>query len=471
MVMLPKPSDGSSNQGRARRLSDGSHRSSSKKAIVKAKLPGQDSAFDRKLLLSVSKLHLSLALAPVATIQNIFEPCYHEGNEGGIDIDQSLHSATRQRRQLPARLWLAMAFALVVLLPRMYAELGVDESHCFKVSSNMTGATGAYDDESECAGIEAMLRSPFAMMIAPTFILMAVGMFELIDTVLFKFDASGDGALRRFLRAPLHMLFFGWIRSKTPTLQFNDFYLFMGIPNHAVRLTISLSYIFLMCELTCLALLNRIHIGTGLVVSYALGELFCKMLDYMLSPPQCVITMVKSKLLSYGPTDLWLRLFETNDVSFGMTTAEASFVLELVDHAIDMGTLSASVPRRITQIFLSDVNWFIDWDNFTDNPDESASDSGNELSPMFMSCGGDNDIEANPRRRGIVAKCERPEGLVDLVCAAPTPSRNERGGNATPSGKLPPQTQAHEEAGNVALPPTCTTTTFVGGRRPMFQEW
>ena len=83
------------------------------------------------------------------------------------------------------------------------------------------------------------------------------------------------------------------------------------------------------------------------------------MLDYMLSPPQCVITMVKSKLTSYGPTDLWLRLFEENGASFGMTTAEAVYVLRLVDHAIQIGVLSASVPRRITQIYLSDVNWFI----------------------------------------------------------------------------------------------------------------
>merc|ERR1712232_899235 len=133
------------------------------------------------------------------------------------------------------------------------------------------------------------------------------------------------------------------------------------------------------------------------------------------------------------------------------------------------GALSASVPRRITQIYISDVNWFIDWDDLVAlNGDESASESGSEHDNKADPSSHHADLEGGYSQREwrskpeagyiqgeCISKPEEHDDFAKLLIALPTPSRSD---------KLHKYSQILELEGSLPvpaestpLPPTCTS--------------
>jgi len=411
---LSRGSQGSGNTGRAGRLSQCSQwtalRSSPNELV--------DHAYDRKLLLGVSKLHILMVLSPCSAIGNVLEPFYHDG--GGIPIDQVIRGR-RPPWNIPPRLWVIVLFILLSALPRLYAQYGIDETSC--------------NEREECNKLESVLRHPIAVIIGPTLLVVAVLAFKFFGALLTWIDDEDSGIIRRIVRAPLQTLYFSVMRKKMPRIQYKDFYLDLGIPNHTARLTLSMSYAILMVGLIYLAIEENIRsLLTGLVVAYAFGEAYCKTLDKVLSPRHFVSNIVHAKFRGFdSQDDLWTRLFETNGQTFSMTSEQASHVMDVIDHAIQRGILTASVPRRLTQIFISDTNHFIDWDDLPQDDIANASDVGSDLEALPITANDDNvALKAQAHEQfereseaEVHSKSYKP--LPEVVFTLPTPVRALQG--------------------------------------------
>merc|ERR1712157_56547 len=101
--------------------------------------------------------------------------------------------------------------------------------------------------------------------------------------------AHNVGEVRRIFRKPIYMLFFFWIRKRLAMLQFNHFHRWMWVPDAEFRVFICLSYASLIIELLVISFQKQ-HVALGAVLAYAIGEVYCLVLNWLLSPPGSVIT-------------------------------------------------------------------------------------------------------------------------------------------------------------------------------------
>jgi len=171
---------------------------------------------------------------------------------------------------------------------------------------------------------------------------------------------TGFASARRWGVGLLFNLFFYWLRRKLSDAHFPGFDFFAAV---------SLSYVFLVAGLASLALL-RGQAELGIPAAFILGEVYCAVLNLLLTPSSLERTIVDAELSRGRPTRFWDRLREANGSCFAITTTEARALRIVVwpwwceqDSA-----WAPTVPRHITKVYLTDVRRSITWDGLQHCP-------------------------------------------------------------------------------------------------------
>jgi len=282
-----------------------------------------------EVLLAVSSAHLDLAFAP------------HEFLKGPLRSTANFQRKAGSYTRL-ALVWLVAAVAIGISTPLTYMHY-------------IWWLQGEHPTQSI---MEMVLRSPWALLVTPGFLAACCGLWFAWNACLAVLQLacglSGSRAdcARQWLCWPVYILFFAWVRRRIPRLLLNDFQLFLCLPNHAFRIAVCLSYAAMVVQLL-LAAISRGDALTGTFVAYALGEVYCFALDWLLAPPADVAALVESELRTRGTGGLWLKLYRHSARTLELGSREAL----VVARAASQGCRSL---RHVTSLVVTDLGLDID---------------------------------------------------------------------------------------------------------------
>merc|ERR1712232_1409191 len=100
-----------------------------------------------------------------------------------------------------------------------------------------------------------------------------------------------------------------------------------------------------------------------LFIAYTMGELYCRMINWLLSTPETFRSFVDAELAVCGPGQFWLRLRRHCGISFSLGLAEVEVLRKRIwPWWSAQGIKAPSMPKHIIRIYLSDKREFIHWD-------------------------------------------------------------------------------------------------------------
>mmetsp|Transcript_91119 Transcript_91119/g.256815 ORF Transcript_91119/g.256815 Transcript_91119/m.256815 type:complete len:1077 (-) Transcript_91119:42-3272(-) len=307
------------------------------------------------MLVMLSYLHALLAMSPLEVATEVLR-------------EQGLGAVLERVRlgRLPRRfLGALLATACVAALPLLYGT--------YVAPIDCDTMCGLYHRPCEPAfeldlcSLEALAQSPFGLLLGPGLVIaallvssMLVSMFWLAETsvascccgclVGFFVEARVEG------RRLLFRLFFWVLQRRLPAVEFR------GPLEFTV---VCLSCAALVAGLATLAV-ARGHVAMGFPVAWAMGEVYCLALNWLLAPPDFARSILATELPRCQPLTLWSRLRESSGDSFALTSAEATEFRQLVwPWWLTLDPESApSTPRYITKLYLPDLKNSLAWDGF-----------------------------------------------------------------------------------------------------------
>lgn len=307
---------------------------------------------EQLLLIMVSYLHSLLITSPVKVAMDV------------LQVRGVSNSLERARSGLLSRFCGSLvATFLVSFLPLLFGRYVAPpdcEALCEFYDRRCQPAL-----ELDFCTLESIAQGPLCMLFGPcvalVLMLLSIGVtggFVALETVALccccRCLTPVFLETRVTGRALLFKLFFRILHLRLPAAEFRGPIEFF---------VTCVSYVAVVAGLIVLAIL-RGRIAIGVTVAYAMGEVYCMILNRLLTPTDSAKTILEAEILRCLPESFWTRLWQNTRECFTMNRAEANDFRVLVLPwwaSLDLGSVPTT-PRYVKKLYLPDAKIVLEWD-------------------------------------------------------------------------------------------------------------
>eukprot|EP00747_Dinoflagellata_sp_TGD_P170357 gnl/TRDRNA2_/TRDRNA2_201695_c0_seq1.p1 gnl/TRDRNA2_/TRDRNA2_201695_c0~~gnl/TRDRNA2_/TRDRNA2_201695_c0_seq1.p1 ORF type:complete len:355 (+),score=49.66 gnl/TRDRNA2_/TRDRNA2_201695_c0_seq1:88-1152(+) len=269
-----------------------------------------------------SKIHFEMILIPDITVATRLAP-------------QLSAFFVESGRLCIQRFMIIASSCVVATLPWAYANFIMEypcEPGKAKVGSQFKTITYRACD------VEDTLRSDVGMLIGAALIgvafILTVIMAIITKAMALGYESTGSEKwleVNRRLWRPLLLFWYSWIGPKVPRLKYANVGNIIPCLYSPASVLVCFMYIVLVMEMMAIGYYKH-HISVGLVLAYAMGEIFLALVNRIMAPGEQVPLIVNAHLRDWKPNSVLIKLHEVTQrgaYNLSLTTGDLAELEEL----------------------------------------------------------------------------------------------------------------------------------------------